>query len=600
VAACHPYVRLASKRPMQKLCFALSVALISGLIRHALATPPPAEDEQPGKLLPRTADTVDPKVVQARMHFNKGNALVKIGAWDPALAEFLASFELNPQARRPKENGAKCLLELHRFDESMDLYESVLRDFPTKLEPDERQTIVSNLARLEGFVGLIAIDAPAGAQISIDGRERGTAPLERPIRVSAGTHVIRVYQRNFRPFETRAEVAGKGEIAVRATLEELTQSGALKVVEQSGAALDVVVDAVTVGTTPWEGQLTVGDHTVLLHGSDDLGTQPVSAPIRLGEITTLVLMAEPLAGLLRVDPMPGGASVAIDGVLVGHGSWKGKLRVGAHRVEVGADGFMPFSRQVFAAAASETAVRAELERDPASAVWNAQERARLFAEASVGVTYTPFYGGTANDECHPGCSKKLTVGASAIARVGYRLGSGLGFSIDIGYLRLQDKVSNRTTSTVHPTGQSDTGTANDTLRVEGLTLGGSAVWLGKGRFPIHLRLGLGAMLATVAKDHLSYSSNLMSTYGIDEILSAHTGYVYVAPDVRIGMVVGDRFELEFGVAALVAFSTSSSDVHLENEGSVTGRSVFVDVENSMLTGSTMFALIPSLAAHFDL
>ena len=65
---------------------------------------------------------------------------------------------------------------------------------------------------------------------------------------------------------------------------ELPSAG-LRVNEESGRALDLVIDGVMVGTTPWEGSLSVGSHSVALRGAGALGTQPALVPVRASELT---------------------------------------------------------------------------------------------------------------------------------------------------------------------------------------------------------------------------------------------------------------------------------------------------------------------------
>jgi hypothetical protein len=100
--------------------------------------------------------------------------------------------------------------------------------------------------------------------------------------------------------------------------------------------LDVLVDNVAVGQTPWERTLAVGRHTVALRGDADDGTPPETAEVRLRDVTHVSLAAEPLDASLRVAPEPASALVAVDGVTVGHGVWEGKLKSGAHKIEVAA------------------------------------------------------------------------------------------------------------------------------------------------------------------------------------------------------------------------------------------------------------------------
>lgn len=60
----------------------------------------------------------------------------------------------------------------------------------------------------------LAIHAPSGAELSIDGRVQGTFPFPKPLAVSAGTHLISVTKRGYDGWATELRV-GRGE---RATL----------------------------------------------------------------------------------------------------------------------------------------------------------------------------------------------------------------------------------------------------------------------------------------------------------------------------------------------------------------------------------------------
>jgi hypothetical protein len=62
------------------------------------------------------------------------------------------------------------------------------------------------------------------------------------------------------------QVAGgqSARVAVKMPALARDRSGRLRVVEQGGRALDVVVDGVVVGKTPWEGPLATGEHVIVL------------------------------------------------------------------------------------------------------------------------------------------------------------------------------------------------------------------------------------------------------------------------------------------------------------------------------------------------
>ena len=155
--------------------------------------------------------SADPRA-EAQRHFAKGNALFKSGALGAALPEFLESRRLYA-TQSATSNAALCLAQLQRFDEALDMYEALLREFPD-LAADMKAEAQAEVVRLRGLVGSIDLDrAEIGATIAVDGRSRGEYPPVGPLRVAAGSHVVRVYKDGFEPFEGHVDVMGVGRCA---------------------------------------------------------------------------------------------------------------------------------------------------------------------------------------------------------------------------------------------------------------------------------------------------------------------------------------------------------------------------------------------------
>ena len=90
------------------------------------------------------------------------------------------------------KNAAICLRKVGRFDEALDLFEALLRDFPDLAQSD-RELAEREVRELEASVGTLQlVDAPAGASVGVDGVDRGRTPLAAPLRVAAGAHVVKV------------------------------------------------------------------------------------------------------------------------------------------------------------------------------------------------------------------------------------------------------------------------------------------------------------------------------------------------------------------------------------------------------------------------
>ncbi|MEO5725507.1 MAG: PEGA domain-containing protein [Byssovorax sp.] len=385
----------------------LAVCGLLALEAAALAAPPPA-------VLPTSAASPTPaseerdeyvasKKREAQACFQKGLEYYAKEAWDAALSEFVLSRATYP-TRAATKNAALCLRKLRRFDEAFGMFEELLQ-FANLSEAD-RSLAQGAIAEIALGLGTLRIKGAAvGAALVVDGRYRGILPLPAPLRIGSGSHEVRAFREGLDLFGATVEVIAGREAAV--TLRSLSTGGRLRLTEQRGRVLDVVIDGNVVGKTPWDGSLTVGEHLVTLRGSVhldarpecaagapgaaggcaaslgtmELGTQPVSVPIRLREATQLTLTAEPLAALLRIEPTPGGASVVIDSVVVGRGIWEGRLRVGKHKVEVMAEGFATELRRVTLLPHERQLLSVELERSVQA------PDSRLARNVSAGASY---------------------------------------------------------------------------------------------------------------------------------------------------------------------------------------------------------------------
>jgi hypothetical protein len=543
------------------------------------------------------APASDAKKEEAKARFERGMTLFDKKVWDAALVEFLESRAAFP-TRSNTQNAAICLRNLNRFDEALDMFEALLKEFPT-LPPTDRSAVEKEIGELQQLVGAIEIRAQeSGALITIDGRERGTTPAPA-LRVAAGTHVMRVYKEGFAPVEKRVEVAGKQSLVVEAKLETLAQSGRLSVTEDGGKGAEVLVDNVVVGKTPWAGLVATGEHVVFLRGEGNLGTQPANATVRINQVTPIVLALEALDCSLRVEPTPSGASVAVDGVVVGSGLWDGRLRKGRHKIEVAQNGFLPQVRSLDLAPAAHERIAVQLERDPDSPLWQAQKKPRIFVELAPTFPLALVVGGDVSDSG----SASLPLGFAGRAHIGYELPSGLGFALDAGYLYLARDVDDRDTF-IRPVGKPEArGTANDKLSLKGLLVGGSAQ-LHRSTFgekmPLLLRVGVGAFLAN-ATDRRSgeFTPAGAGPLQVDTAkTSTDVPHLYIAPEVRVGYRLNDHLEVSAGIElmVLVALKEARWD---PNSAVVLGNQGLAGYDNQSLFGSTLLLVNPGVGARFD-
>ena len=501
-------------------------------------------------LLALAASAQDDKRAEARTYFETGIAHFDRGEWSAALASFLRSRALFP-TRSATKNAAVCLRHEARYDEALELNEALLRDFGD-LALADKTFAEKEIEGLRTVVGSVEIaGAEPGASIVVDGRARGAYPPAAPLRVSAGSHVVRVFKEGFVPFERRVDVASRQVVVVEAKLPALTQSGRLSVTaaQAGGTSLDVVVDNVVVGKTPWEGTVATGAHTVELRGEGDLGTQPATTAVQQGTLTTLSLAVEQLTSGLRVVPVPAGATVSIDAVVVGEGVWEGKLRDGSHRIEVAAEGFLPSRQALRLTRGERSSLTIPLERDLSSPLWRRAHPARVYVEAQVGPVLGLAYGGDVRG-CSS-CSHDVPLGVAVTARGGYQTSGNVLLGLDVGWLIVAAGVDQRATSVLPRGLAANSGTADDAIGIRGIRFGPSVgIQVGEA-LPLTLRFGAGAFVAQAVDTRRgTFTTSGGTPYSVDVAELVPATYLYLAPEARVAKRLGAQLEIGAGVSVL--------------------------------------------------
>ncbi|WP_437280352.1 PEGA domain-containing protein [Sorangium sp. So ce375] len=193
----------------------------NALAQPANAPAPPPDPDSPTPVPPAAVEDQSSARAEAEARFYRGKKLADDGAWNAALAEFLASRELYPGSSATI-GAAVCLKHLQRFDEALDLFEILLRDFSDSLSADVKASAQREAAELRSLIGTIVIQRVArGAAITLNGRSRGVHPSNSSFRVPAGSHILRVDKEGFEPFETRVTVAGGQTVRVDVLLTPL-------------------------------------------------------------------------------------------------------------------------------------------------------------------------------------------------------------------------------------------------------------------------------------------------------------------------------------------------------------------------------------------
>ncbi len=152
------------------------------------------------------------------------------------------------------------------------------------------QQSTTSIELSEGAAGAIVVNANvSGASVMIDGVDRGAPPVivnDAP----AGTHAIVVRAQNHEEFRTTCDTAPGQRCEINAELSALGVPVRI-VTPQPGAT--IMVDGAEIGTTPWQGSLSVGEHRLDVTQE---GMRPYSAPMPLTQTSETQLFDIPLVG----------------------------------------------------------------------------------------------------------------------------------------------------------------------------------------------------------------------------------------------------------------------------------------------------------------
>jgi hypothetical protein len=516
-----------------------------------------------GQRTPASAVADESKRDEAVSHFTRGLDLAAGEHWDAALAEFVAAMGLYP-LKNARKNAGRCLKQLGRFDEALAMWQSVLTEFETKLKPEEAAEANREIADLRHKVGALVVNANVGgAVVVVDGKERGRTPLPAPVLVSSGTRTVRVWKEGYVPLYAKPIIAGDRTVTLEATLVRLARSGRIQVVEETGRAVDVVIDGAIVGKTPtYEGAAAPGSHVVLLRGEGRLGSPPVSANVVVDQTTLLRLAAEDLRAAARIRPDPADAAVTLDGVPLGRGPWEGAVRAGTHRVDVSQDGYFASVKE-FAALDGQTAVVApKLERDEASPFW-AKGRTYPFSLGLFGgvLAGTSLGSGYEASCASPGTDcydRARPFGVLAGVRGAFEISPGLGIELEVGYAYVRFRNA-RTTTLTGDASQSIPVDISDTVTIKGALAAVFATYAFLRR-PLNLTaaLGAGVVVASMSESRTGAVATDASpalqplepsgTITVSKVIPAFM------PEVRVGLPIGERVQVGLALAVVVGLT----------------------------------------------
>ncbi len=213
---------------------------------------------------------------------------------------------------------------------------------------------------LQQATGQLVVEArPDSARIVIGGQMRDRGRAEATL--SPGTYGVAVRAGGHVPIDTTAEVSAGEETTLSASLQRA--SGQLLVTTEPDSAR-IEIDGQRAGRAPVIRDLPVGQHEVRA-AAERYVSQRQSVTIAAGEREEVALVLNQISrdsGILVVETIPDGATVRIDGEMVGTAPARRRLSPGDHRVEVASKGYEGAERVVRVPDGGKRRVRLSMQR----------------------------------------------------------------------------------------------------------------------------------------------------------------------------------------------------------------------------------------------
>lgn len=251
-----------------------------------------------------------------------------------------------PATAAELESAANAHFQAKRDAEAYAAYAEWMEKYGAKAPAAKKAMVQARLKELEARTGTLVLTiAEAGAQVSIDDRPVGAAPITAPIRLSAGPHRVRVTKDGFMPFDAAPNVVAGAPTNVTVKLEAQSTKGRLVVREKSNRPIRVTVDGVDMGDAPWSGEVEAGPHDV--GGRSSTMAAPAErVDVERGKENVVELVASSTTAPLKVSTSDGKGLIYVDDKLVGEGSYSAELPAGPHRLRVTREGYDPFEEEI--------------------------------------------------------------------------------------------------------------------------------------------------------------------------------------------------------------------------------------------------------------
>jgi outer membrane receptor protein involved in Fe transport len=294
---------------------------------------------------------------EAQLQFDLGMESAQRNDFRRALEHFLASNRLAPN-KNVVFNIAQAYEALGQFPNAFRYYSLALE---AEREPSARQPIEDAVRRVSPKVALLDVETdPPGATLYLNRRDLGAIGVSpRALGLPNGRYRVIATLDGYEPAEaTTGEIAVGQRAALRLTLKRI--QGTVRVEGTPGSAVRADhEESAILCTAPCQAELPPGLHTILVSKE---GYQTAALPVDVAANTATILrpVLTPLLGSIVVNADVRGATISVDGSVMGFTPAVLTVPVGRHHVVVSQRGHREVAEDVEVTTEVQAHVTAQL------------------------------------------------------------------------------------------------------------------------------------------------------------------------------------------------------------------------------------------------
>lgn len=327
---------------MRRIAFALTLSATTA------AAQPQTVPSSPGAASPPTSPAVPPASVnptntQTPEQLKAASAQAKAGKMLLKQKDYAGARTLLESAYISAPTGG-VLLDLVETYRGLALnalaLQTVLRARTTgspTLTAVEAKALDAHVAELSALTYRLQLTLPDGVSgLQLDGLSIEPPLPGMPLVLEPGLHALKVEKPNFEAYTKDLNAVAGQEAALVVELQAWVNTGQVRVSDKGGQQLNVFIDGIQVGTTPWQGDLPAGHHVI--EGKNERAkAEPRSIDVPRRAVVDVVLDSVVHYERLIINSPVRGASATLDGQLI-QLPYDQMVLVGEHQLRVTAPG----------------------------------------------------------------------------------------------------------------------------------------------------------------------------------------------------------------------------------------------------------------------